>query len=425
MKTRIYKSMNGWQGLTLTEADGKGEAWQISTSKGRNGVECTAIKGRASNGMFSYDMFGAKRLKLAAEAGQCTEKKVTTVHAAGVAEFIRQMGENTELSKPAYIIEVGQIFFTDFINGGKDNRRAVYEITSPGNYKTVTLDGKQLTRDDHVRPYTEKFGIGVYYNEGEKISPAQVAELVEQAREYQAHKAAEAEKAAERAVKVRAEKLERGRQLLPALPENLAAIITAELRQDESDLHSDYHGYSTKEVVYLAYSLHKRDLFPELRKAAAKYENTQHFATPEQKPEDAGDYWHPSDEHREKYSMGSGYYLGNKYSGWVVQKSGFANTPEYLETLQIAAAEGRFFCEPSDLDKLQSAEAANLAPVEPEPGKIQVIEYGAGLAVVGDTRPIKDKLKALGGRFNFRLTCGAGWVFPKSKLAELQKALAA
>jgi hypothetical protein len=76
-------------------------------------------------------------------------------------------------------------------------------------------------------------------------------------------------------------------------------------------------------------------------------------------------------------------------------------------------------------DVEQVEEKTNYEPIEVKQGKIQVIEYGQGLAVVGDTKPIKDKLKALGGRFNFRLTCGAGWVFPKNKLSELQTALTA
>lgn len=66
------------------------------------------------------------------------------------------------------------------------------------------------------------------------------------------------------------------------------------------------------------------------------------------------------------------------------------------------------------------------APVEVPAGQIQVIEYSEkAIAVIGDTRSIKDKLKELGGRFNFRLTCGPGWIFPKSKLTELQTALTA
>lgn len=47
---------------------------------------------------------------------------------------------------------------------------------------------------------------------------------------------------------------------------------------------------------------------------------------------------------------------------------------------------------------------------------VQVIDYSEkAIAVIGDTKPIKDKLKELGGRFNARLSCGAGWIFSKSK----------
>ena len=57
-------------------------------------------------------------------------------------------------------------------------------------------------------------------------------------------------------------------------------------------------------------------------------------------------------------------------------------------------------------------------------GEVQVVEYSEkAIAVIGNTKPIKDTLKELGGRFNFRLSCGAGWIFPKSKLEELTKAL--
>jgi Large polyvalent protein associated domain 29 len=57
-------------------------------------------------------------------------------------------------------------------------------------------------------------------------------------------------------------------------------------------------------------------------------------------------------------------------------------------------------------------------------GEINILDYSEkAFAVVGDTKPIKEKLKALGGSFNARLTCGAGWVFSKKKLDEVTKAL--
>lgn len=44
----------------------------------------------------------------------------------------------------------------------------------------------------------------------------------------------------------------------------------------------------------------------------------------------------------------------------------------------------------------------------------QIVDYSEkAFALTGDTRQIKDELKAAGGRFNPRLSCGAGWIFSK------------
>ncbi len=68
----------------------------------------------------------------------------------------------------------------------------------------------------------------------------------------------------------------------------------------------------------------------------------------------------------------------------------------------------------------QSEVVERPTPVEVPQGKIQVIEYSPkSIAVIGETKPIKEHLKELGGKFNFRLTCGAGWIFPKTKQTEV------
>lgn len=46
--------------------------------------------------------------------------------------------------------------------------------------------------------------------------------------------------------------------------------------------------------------------------------------------------------------------------------------------------------------------------------KYQIVDYSdKAIAVAGDTKEIKDQLKALGGRYNPKLSCGAGWIFSK------------
>lgn len=50
----------------------------------------------------------------------------------------------------------------------------------------------------------------------------------------------------------------------------------------------------------------------------------------------------------------------------------------------------------------------------------RIVEYSdRAIAVVGDTRSIKDDLKRLGGTWNGHLKCGAGWIFSRKKLADV------
>lgn len=59
-----------------------------------------------------------------------------------------------------------------------------------------------------------------------------------------------------------------------------------------------------------------------------------------------------------------------------------------------------------------------------EAAGLVLVDYSEkALAITGDTKPVADTLKGLGGRFNARLSCGPGWVFSKSKAGEIREAL--
>ncbi|MBG6172696.1 hypothetical protein IWQ55_000277 [Labrenzia sp. EL_208] len=112
------------------------------------------------------------------------------------------------------------------------------------------------------------------------------------------------------------------------VPSWAKAAIVAELIEDKSDTMSDYYGGSTRKTVILGFSKHTRDLFPEMRKHARNYSETAHLA-------DASD----TAEHREKYSMGGGFYLkeGFRYSdGWKVSKHCFYGDREPWESVPFA-----------------------------------------------------------------------------------------
>lgn len=86
--------------------------------------------------------------------------------------------------------------------------------------------------------------------------------------------------------------------------------------------------------------------------------------------------------------------------------------------------DGLSFREFSEQDFNDIIEAVAAESVPEDAPRFQIIDYSEkALAVVGDTRDIKDKLKDLGGRFNPRLSCGAGWVFSKKQKGELEELL--
>lgn len=91
------------------------------------------------------------------------------------------------------------------------------------------------------------------------------------------------------------------------------SAIVAELHEDASDHYSDYHNHRVLRSVVIGWSKHNRDLFAEMRKAAATFPETAALADA---PANA--------EHREKYSMGAGFYLKQGWrdsDGWSVKKT--------------------------------------------------------------------------------------------------------
>ena len=53
---------------------------------------------------------------------------------------------------------------------------------------------------------------------------------------------------------------------------------------------------------------------------------------------------------------------------------------------------------------------------------INIIDYSEkAFAVVGDTKAVKESLKKMGGRFNGKLSCGAGWIFSNKMREEVER----
>lgn len=102
--------------------------------------------------------------------------------------------------------------------------------------------------------------------------------------------------------------------------------------------------------------------------------------------------------------------------------SKFANTTD--RRIAVSECLSRYL---KDKDLYVKPETKTRKAVSKSEGKatgIQLIDYSEkAVAVIGETRDYAEKLKALGGRFNGKLKCGAGWIFSKKREAELHSVL--
>lgn len=279
-------------------------------------------------------------------------------------------------------------------------------------YHLINLRTLDMQQSRIIKPLSQKFGIGMYYDENniEFMPEAEVAELYAKADAKRDAKRDAEKKEEERREAVRVI----GRKWLQEnLPDNAQALIVARLKQDESDSQSDYYASSTQCTVILGFSKHKRDIFSEMRKYASNFKETAYLAEYNEKY-----------EHREKYSMGAGYYLGeSKYRGWIIEKcpiytrertiEDFAYTAGCLNGIHLGSKQA----DGQPISESEQINTNNLA--------FEIVDYSEkAIALFGDTKKIKDLLKAMGGKFNPRLTHNqgkqAGWIFQKSKREELQ-----
>jgi hypothetical protein len=292
------------------------------------------------------------------------------------------------------------------MSGYHDDRFVVHDIVSTKwglSYELINLRTITFGQCDLVQPLSEKFGIGYYFNDAtpEMMDAFEVAILKSEAEQNRQTEQEAQQQEHDRKEQLKVIGRERFKAILPA---NAQAVIIAEERQNESEPMTDYYGHSTTRTVILGFSTHKRDLFSEMRKVACNFEGTRYLS------EKNEDY-----ENREKYSMGAGYYLGaSKYSGWIIEKAQlYGSKEEIIERYALIAGDENNIC-------VSTTSACEKTDTETVTGDFILIQYSEkAVALFGDTKPIKDELKAFGGRFNPRLSHDgekqAGWIFQKSK----------
>ena len=290
-------------------------------------------------------------------------------------------------------------------------RYVIYKVEHDADgymYHMINTDTKEIHRTDILRPYSQKFGIGMYYTDTppEFMDAFEVAALVAEA-EQKAKEDTEAKVRAkdehDRIAAIGAERLRR------IMPDNVQGVIVAELNETEYTDPS-YECSTTRSVrtVILGFSATSRNGFGELRKAAANFPQTAHLSE-----------YDPKNEHR--YPV---FTLGKspKY-GWSVCKLTHYTREGYIDRLAYIAGNEENICLPEPKDEKRAERTETSVQ-----GGFIIVDYSEkAIAVFGDTMPVKDALHAFGGRCKARLTHDgqkkAGWIFQKTKEDEVRRLL--
>ncbi|KAA4405915.1 fusion protein [Bacteroides ovatus] len=329
---------------------------------------------------------------------------------------VHLLGANRSYDRDVQTVSVNQVVV---LEGYSYDSYVVYEVTRDKwgiTYHLVNLETHEFHTSDLIRPLSEKFGIGIYYDDANPkfLDPLETAALLTKAKEKKAEaerKVKEAREEYERIAKIGAERLR------PLIPTDAKAAIIGTLRVSECDSYTDYYDYSIVRTVILGFSKHTRNLFSEMRKHAANFEGTAYLA------EYNADY-----EHRENYSMGDGMYLGrNKYSGWTIEKEPICDLEKFIERYAHTAGDEANLCMKApqrENEAQQPTATADLSALS-----LEIVEYSEkAIAVFGDTKPIKDVLKNLNGLFRANLTYKgerrAGWIYSKKQELKVREALA-
>jgi hypothetical protein len=411
VQTRVKKGFDGWEAQTIRTE--KGQTFDISTHKNYSGNLTTTVRkvtvNASGSGMMGINygtILGDEPfLKINHGKLRITENVIREAHFKGLAAFDQKVTEMPEEQVKDEVFELYDICFLDGYDkskGDHGNNWIIYKIEESSfgpNVWCVEKDTLDLQRHDYLRPISKKFGIGMYFEKGYNmqsfgIDQDQLSNMLIEAQELAVKQAAERKiKEDEAAVKA-AERQKYLSQFIRADRRTTTNIIKAHCMKSfkiaKIEVKTDsFSGGDSMDVVYYS---------PEPIKELEAFIDTfceGHFNGMIDMYEDYED--------REAIIM----------DGHILQT--YKYTHARHEEAELPEPKPEAIVEIDEWDELFEKPKAN----------IQIIEYSEkAIAVIGETKPIKDELKALGGRFNFRLHCGAGWIFPTAKRSAIEKLIA-
>ena len=249
--------------------------------------------------------------------------------------------------------------------------------------------------DEYCRPISEKFGIGFYYDlDAPRATDEEIAQAIERANNFIKEREEEKNRAEDERKRAREEVIKQYGAIFdqPSGKYSTDAVLVAKhIRQD---LASAFPGqkFSVRKADYSTINIEWKDgpTREEVEQIAGKHERIC-----------VRDRWNDD--------------------LWDHNDTAFTSVfggVDYLFYYRETAPENRgisLYTKPEPKQsKTETIEAKGL----------QIINYSEkAIAIVGETRAIKETLKTLGGRFNRHLSCGAGWIFSKTKETTLREAL--
>ena len=252
--------------------------------------------------------------------------------------------------------------------------------------------------DKYARPISEKFGIGFYYDlDAPRATDEEIAQAIARGKDFIKEREEEKNRAEEESKRAREEVLKKYGAIYdqPSGKYMIDAVLVAKhIRQDLANAFPGQK-FSVRKADYSTINIEWKDgpTREEVEQIAGKHERN---CTRDRWNDDLWDY---------NDTAFTSVFGGVDYIFYYRETA-----PENREISLYKKPEPK----QNKTNETKTIEAKGL----------QIIDYSEkAIAIIGDTRAIKDTLKTLGGRFNAHLTCGAGWIFSKAKEAAIREAL--
>lgn len=254
------------------------------------------------------------------------------------------------------------------------------------------------TLDEYCKPISEKFGIGFYYDlDAPRATDEEIAQAIERGNDFIREREEEKNRAEEESKRAREEVIKKYGAIYdqPSGKYMTDAVLVAKhIRQDLTNAFPGQK-FSVRKADYSTINIEWQDgpTREEVEQIAGKHERIC------SRDRWNDDLWDHNDTAFTSVFGGVNYIFYYRETAPENREISLYTKPEPKQ---------------NKTNKTETIKAEG----------VQIIDYSEkAIAIVGDTRAIKDTLKTLGGRFNAHLTCGAGWIFSKSKETTLRNAL--